>query len=174
MEQRDLFQEENHGAKSPRLGDTLNVWDERQEIYKTQWFSLRINFTAVYWLGLYSLRLFHFCVCLVAQLYTTLCNPMDCSLPHSSVHGIFQASLLEQVAISYSKGSFWPRDQTHVSCPHLLRVLSFSFWHFCFSDSQAAGFWSAKAPCGCPLWSYLHIFLPFPSSSLFCAVTDRI
>ena len=122
-EQRDLFQEENHRAKSPRLGDTLNVWDERQEIYKTQWFSLRINFTAVYWLGLYSLRLFHFCVCLVAQLYITLCNPVDCSLPHSSVHGIFQASLLEQVAISYSKGSSWPRVRTHVSCPHLLRVL---------------------------------------------------
>ena len=35
----------------------------------------------------------------------TLCNPMDCSLPGSSVHGIFQARVLEWVAISFSRGS---------------------------------------------------------------------
>ena len=40
------------------------------------------------------------CVCVHAQLCPTLCNPMDCSLPGSSVHGIFQARILEQVAIS--------------------------------------------------------------------------
>ena len=40
---------------------------------------------------------------------------MDCSLPGSSVHGIFQARVLEWVAISFSRGSFWPRDQTWVS-----------------------------------------------------------
>ena len=40
------------------------------------------------------------CVCVHAQLCLTLCNPMDCSLPGSSVHGIFQARILEQVAIS--------------------------------------------------------------------------
>ena len=39
-----------------------------------------------------------------------LCNPIDCSLPGSSVHGIFQARILEQVAISFSMGSFQPRD----------------------------------------------------------------
>ena len=44
------------------------------------------------------------------------CNPMDCSLPGSSVHGVSQARILEWVAISFSKGSFWPRDQTWVSC----------------------------------------------------------
>ena len=45
------------------------------------------------------------CMCilkvLVAQSCPTLCNPMDCSLPGSSVHGIFQARILDWVAISY-------------------------------------------------------------------------
>ena len=44
-----------------------------------------------------------------------LCDPMDCSLPCSSVHGIFQARVLERVAISFSRGSSWPRDGTRVS-----------------------------------------------------------
>ena len=46
----------------------------------------------------------------------TLLNPMDYSLPGSSVHGIYQARTLEWVAISFSRGSSWPRDQTQVSC----------------------------------------------------------
>ena len=52
----------------------------------------------------------------VAQSCPTLCDPMDCSLPGSSVHGIFQARLLEWVAISFSRGCFLPREQTQVSC----------------------------------------------------------
>ena len=51
----------------------------------------------------------------VAQSCPTLCNPMDCSLPGFSVHGIFQARVLEWVAISFSRGSSRPRDQTQVS-----------------------------------------------------------
>ena len=44
------------------------------------------------------------CVCvLVAQLCPTLCDPIDCSLPDSSVHGVLQARILEWVAISFSK-----------------------------------------------------------------------
>ena len=43
------------------------------------------------------------------------CDPMDCSSPASSVHGIFQARMLEKVAISYSRGSSWPRDRTCIS-----------------------------------------------------------
>ena len=46
----------------------------------------------------------------VAQSCPTLCNPMDCSLPGSSVHGILQARILEWVAISFSRGSSRPRD----------------------------------------------------------------
>ena len=51
----------------------------------------------------------------VAQWCPTLCNPMDYSLLGSSVHGIFQARVLEWVAISFSRGSSWPRDRTQVS-----------------------------------------------------------
>ena len=54
---------------------------------------------------LYSTVKYIPCVCLVAQLCMTLCNPVDCSLPVSSVHGIFQARILVRVAISYSRGS---------------------------------------------------------------------
>ena len=50
----------------------------------------------------------------VAQPYPTLCDPMDCSLP-GSIHGIFQARILEWVAISFSRGSSRPRDRTQVS-----------------------------------------------------------
>ena len=52
----------------------------------------------------------------VAQSCLTLCDPMDCSLPRSSIHGIFQARVLEQVAISFSRASSQPRDQTWVCC----------------------------------------------------------
>ena len=45
----------------------------------------------------------------------TLCDPMNCSLPGSSVHGIFQARILEWGAISFSRSSSWPRDWTRVS-----------------------------------------------------------
>ena len=56
------------------------------------------------------------CACSVAQVCLTLCDPLDCSPPASSVHGIFQARKLEWVAISFSRGSSWPRDPTPVSC----------------------------------------------------------
>ena len=45
-----------------------------------------------------------------------LCDPTVCSLPSSSVHGTSQARILEWVAISYSRGSSLPRDQTHICC----------------------------------------------------------
>ena len=54
-----------------------------------------------------------------AQQCLTLRNPMDCSPPGSSVHGISQARILDWVAISFSRGSSWPRDRTcisYVSC----------------------------------------------------------
>ena len=54
--------------------------------------------------------------CSVTQLCPTVCNPMDYSLPDSSIHGIFQARILEWVTISYSRGSSQHMDQTQVSC----------------------------------------------------------
>ena len=47
---------------------------------------------------------------IAAQLYLTLCDPMDCRLPDTSVHGISQARILEWVAIPFCRGSSWPRD----------------------------------------------------------------
>ena len=51
----------------------------------------------------------------VAQSCPTLCDPVDCNLPGSSIHGILQARTLEWIAISFSRGSSWPRDWTQVS-----------------------------------------------------------
>ena len=53
-------------------------------------------------------------VSVCAQSCQTLCDPMDCSSPGSSVRGISQARILEWVAISFSRASSWPRDQSHV------------------------------------------------------------
>ena len=54
--------------------------------------------------------------CLVVPLCLILCNPVDCSLPSSSVHEISQARILEWVAISFSRGFSWLRDRTRISC----------------------------------------------------------
>ena len=52
----------------------------------------------------------------MAQLCLILCDPIECSPPGSSVHGILQATILEWVAIPFSRGFSWPRDWTQVSC----------------------------------------------------------
>ena len=58
--------------------------------------------------GLLNVLVIHSCL--------TLCDPMDHSLPGSPVHGISQARILEQIAITYAIGSSQPRDQTQDSC----------------------------------------------------------
>ena len=58
----------------------------------------------------------YICIVLVVHSFPTLCDPTDCILPGSSVHGILQAGILEWVAIPFSRGSSQPRDQTQVSC----------------------------------------------------------
>jgi len=55
-------------------------------------------------------------VCLVSQSCWTLCHSTGCSPPASSVHGISQARILGWVAISSSRGSYWPNDQSNASC----------------------------------------------------------
>ena len=77
------------------------------------------------------------CACVCAQSYLTLCDPMDCSLPDSSVHGIFQAGILERVAISSS-------FQTQGWNPSLLYLL------LCLADSFPL------APPGKPLMKAQH------------------
>ena len=70
--------------------------------------------------------LHHFCLvlCVCAHMCacacSTLCDPMDCSRPGSSVHGIFQARILKGIVISYSQGSF----PTQGSNPCLLHLLN--------------------------------------------------
>ena len=54
------------------------------------------------------------CVC--GQSYLIVCDPVDYSPPDFSVHGIFQARILEQVVISSSRRSSKPKDTTHLSC----------------------------------------------------------
>ena len=49
------------------------------------------------------------------EVMSNSCDPMDCSLPGSSIHEILQARILEWIAISFSRGSSWPRNQTWVS-----------------------------------------------------------
>ena len=53
---------------------------------------------------------------LVTQSCLTLCDAVDCSSPGTSVHEISQARTLEWVVMPFSRGSYQPRDQTHVSC----------------------------------------------------------
>ena len=81
--------------------------------------------------------------CEVIQSCPTVCDPMNCSLQRPSVHGIFQARVLEWVVISFSRGSSWPRDQTRVSCIVGRRftiwaireemILEIIFFHFSFT-----------------------------------------
>ena len=66
-------------------------------------------------------QMFQFCLqglsfLVVVKSCMILCDLMDCSLPDSSVLGVFQARILEWIAISFSRGSSRPRYQTHVSC----------------------------------------------------------
>ena len=56
------------------------------------------------------------CCCLVTKSCLTLCDPMDYSLSGSSIHGVFQARIVEWVAISFSRGSSQPRNRTPISC----------------------------------------------------------
>ena len=100
------------------------------------------------------------CVCLVAQSCPTLCSPMDCSPPGSSVHGIFQARVLEQVAVFSSSGSFLPRDQTGVSCISCIgrRILYHSAtWealtqNYSREKDNAAGTFKRKSLEGPSVW----------------------
>ena len=85
----------------------LCVWDERTLVS----FPLRTPVQS----GQGSTLRISFHLSEVAQSCPTLCHPMDYSLPSSFVHEIFQARVLEWVAISFSRRSSWPRDQTWVS-----------------------------------------------------------
>ena len=66
--------------------------------------------------------------CSIAQSCPTLCDPMDCSPPGSSIHGILQVGIPEWVVISHSGGSFQPRDWTQVSCISCISRWTLHHW----------------------------------------------
>ena len=69
---------------------------------------------------------YFFIYVLVILSCPTLCDPMDCSWPGSSIHGIFQARVMEQVATSWACTG--PMDRTHVSSSPTLAGRFFTFW----------------------------------------------
>ena len=78
----------------------------------------------------FSLNIFTYYRCLVTQSCQTPCDAMDFSPPSSSVHGIFQARILERVAISFFRRPSWPRDQTLVSVSPALQMDSLLLSHW--------------------------------------------
>ena len=73
------------------------------------------------------------CCCLVSKSCPTLCNPIDCSLPGSSLDGILQTKTLEWVSVSFSRASFPPRDQTRGSC-----IVRRSLYHWAIREANIA------------------------------------
>ena len=75
------------------------------------------------------------CPCAYMAQSPTLCNPMDCNPLDSSVHEIFLARILEWPAMPSSRGSSWPRDQTHVS--HVSYIAGKFFYHLSHQGSSS-------------------------------------
>ena len=91
------------------------------------------------------------------QSCPTLCDPMDCSLPGSSLHGILQARVLEWVAISFSRGSSLLRDWTRVSC---IPGRSFNLWATREASLCNSSFWGAMLQIVACCWPLKFFFIP--------------
>ena len=102
------------GGTEERVCQRQNIWRSGDFDTWSLWGQWWLQNCGLSWLFLTVLWCMYICTKLL-QSCPTLCHPLDCSLPGSSVHGISQARVLEWVAISSSRGSSWPRDQTHVS-----------------------------------------------------------
>ena len=72
------------------------------------------NFSLYFSFGIHIDSVSYSVVLITQSCLTWLCDPMDCSPPGSSVRGILQARILEQIAIPFSRGSSQPRDQIQV------------------------------------------------------------
>ena len=93
-----------------------------------------------------------------------LCDPMDYSLPGSSVHGILQARILEWVKVSFSRGSSQPRNRTQVSLLSEPRGQGKMYGKMSiYGEMQTSGFIKA-APLLCILSGYLGPVFCFPAS----------
>ena len=83
------------------------------------------------------------------QSCPTLCDPMNCSLPGSSVHGVLQARILEWVAMPSSRGSSQPRDWT-LGLLHCRRIL----YHWAIEEAWITK-WLVKTDCRTPSLGFL-------------------
>ena len=102
-------------------------------------------------------------LCCLHVRWFWLCNTMDCSPPGSCVHRIFQARLLEQVAVSYSRGSSHHRDRPLPLAWHVLHCRQLLYhWHT----------WEAKRLC--PLWKKDGVLAsPNPTKQWDTAVSTK-
>ena len=99
----------------------LNIHAKMQNTYHTLYICL--------WLHDVCICVYvYICVCVCAQLSPTLCDPMDCSPPGSSVHGVFPARILVWVFISLSGGSSPSRNQNLISCISCITGKFFTHW----------------------------------------------
>ena len=90
------------------------------------------------------IKYFIFCVfCVSDSACLILCDTINCSLPHSSIHGVLQARILEWIAMPFSRGSSWPRDQTQVSC---IADRFFTTW----AQGKPVPIWTAFLPFEVP------------------------
>ena len=107
-----------HGVPSPCISPALQSLPQAT----TNLFCVFMSFIFFFFLdSTYKWDRMIFFLCLTwwwwfSQVVSDSCNPMDCSPPDSSVHEIIQARRLEWIAISFFRGSSWPRDWTCVSC----------------------------------------------------------
>ena len=96
----------------------------------------------------------------VTQSCLTLCDSMDCSLPGSSIHGIFQTRILKRVAISFSRGYSWPRGQTWVS----------------HTAGRLFTVWATRNILYKYIWLYIHIkykYKPIWDSTIFKTIIRK-
>ena len=84
----------SEASTTPKSHESLNLRSNKVGLRLTGWWKVKV---------------------LVDESCPTFCDPMDCSLPGSFVHGILQARILEWVAIAFSRISSSPRDRTQVS-----------------------------------------------------------
>ena len=91
-----------------------HYWQNPFFVFSKRWY-LRLVLWSSWWVTQFS-WVSPMYVCSVAKLCPTLCNPVNCNLPGSSVHVISQMRTLEWISISSSRGSPWLRDWTCGSC----------------------------------------------------------
>ena len=104
------------------FGNVVIIIEQHRKYNETHWI--------IYFKNDKMTNLIYIIYIVYAQLCPNLGDPMDCSPPASSIHGIFQARILEWVAISYSRASAQPRDPTCVSCVSCIgRWISLPLYH---------------------------------------------